>query len=618
METPQSIRQHGAVSLGQDITRFGVWAPGAPGVTVHILQPRQDTVPMRFLAGGYWEAVVADTPPGTRYLIQIEGKSPYPDPASRSQPEGVHAASEVDSAEFEWQDKGWRAPRIAQCVFYELHTGTFTQEGTFDAIHARLPGLRDLGVNFIELMPVAQFPGSRNWGYDGVYPFAAQNSYGGPQGLRRLVNQCHLNGIGVALDVVYNHLGPEGNYLSQFGPYFTEKVQTPWGPAVNFDGPDSDGVRRYFIENALSWVRDFHIDALRIDAVHGIFDRTAYPFLEELTDSVRREACRLRRRVHVIAESDLNDPRLIRPKRSGGFGMTAQWADDFHHALRVLLTGDRGGYYQDFGELGQLAKAYREGYVYTGQYSSFRRRRHGASTAGIPAERFTVFSQNHDQVGNRMLGDRLAGQAPFEDLKLAAAAVILSPHVPLLFMGEEYGETAPFLYFVSHSDPALVEAVRRGRRREFAAFAWQGDLPDSQAESTFIRSKLTAVERYSREQSVLRLFYKQLLRLRRETPELACAQSRRMEVSVDGERKVMLVRRWHDDGEALLALCFSNSAVRIESRMPAGSYKVVLDSADSVWLGPERLFDGMIESDGHMVLDLQPRSATLLRREPEC
>ncbi len=606
--------RHGAVHLGEDSTRFRVWAPRASQVELRVTEPAGFVVAMERSGAGYWEAVLESAPPGSRYLYRIDGGPDRPDPASRFQPEGVHGPSEVVDSAFDWQDRAWWGLPIERCVLYELHTGTFTPEGTFDAILPHLEYLRDLGVTFAELMPVAQFPGGRNWGYDGVYPFAVQNSYGGPRGLKRLVNECHKHGLGVVLDVVYNHVGPEGNYFPDFGPYFTDSYKTPWGPAINFDGPESDEVRRFFIENALYWIREFHVDALRLDAVHGIFDRSAYPFLEELGDAVREEAVRLNRRVYVIPESDLNDPRLIRSKGLGGFGLDAQWADGFHHALRVLLTGDRSGYYQDFGELRHLAKAFQEGYVYSGEYSRFRRRRHGASPRDIPAHRFVVFSQNHDQVGNRMLGERLSSLVSFEDLKLAAAAVILSPHLPLLFMGEEYGEGAPFLYFVSHSDPDLIEAVRRGRKDEFAAFAWQGEPPDPQAEETFLRSKLNLDLRRNDEHRTLLSYYRKLLRLRREKAALAALSKDQMAVVTDEGAKVLFVRRWYDNDEAILALCFAEVDVAVKLPAPVGRWSKLLDSADVAWLGPGATLPEQIDSTGSLELAFKPRSAVLYRR----
>lgn len=567
--------------------------------------------------GGFWEAVLDKAPLGTRYAYRIDGQRDLPDPASRFQPEGVHSPSEVVESAFDWQDGAWRGLPLGQCVFYELHVGTFTAEGTFDAARPHLAYLRDLGVNFVELMPVAQFPGSRNWGYDGVFPFAAQNTYGGPTGLRGFVNACHKCGLGVALDVVYNHLGPEGNYLGEFGPYFTDNYRTPWGAAINFDGPDSDEVRRFFLENAFYWIREFHIDALRLDAVHGIFDRSAYPFLEELGDAVHQEASRLNRQVHVIPESDLNDPRIVRSKDLGGFGLDAQWDDDFHHALRVLVTGEKCGYYEDFGELRHLAKAFEHGYVYSGEYSRFRRRRHGASSQNIPAQRFVVCSQNHDQVGNRMFGERLSALVSFEDQKLAAAAVILSPHVPLLFMGEEYAETAPFLYFVSHSEQQLIEAVRQGRRMEFAVFARQGEPPDPQAEETFLRSKLNPELRHQDPHKMMSRYYRELLRLRREVPALATLSRERTSVAADEAANALFIRRWHGDEEVILALSFANACVRATTPWPAGRWEKLLDSADASWLGPGSALPERMDSPGIVELALNPRSAVLYRQRLE-
>src|SRR4029077_1030537 len=361
---------------------------------------------------------------------------------------------------------------------YELHTGTFTEEGTFESAISRLESLADLGVTAVELMPVAQFPGTRNWGYDGVFPYAVQNSSGGPRGLQKFVNAAHGIGLSVILDVVYNHLGPEGNFAGEFGPYFTDRYRTPWGRAVNFDGHGSDPVRAFFIQNAIYWLKEFHIDALRLDAVHGIFDFSAHHFLAELKESVEALAQRSRRKLFVIAESDLNDARLLHALDRGGYGLDVQWSDDFHHALHTLLTHEFTGYYSDFGSIDDLCEVLRDGWLYSGQYSRFRRRRHGNSAAGIQQSRFVVFSQNHDQVGNRAQGERLIQLVDFESIKLAAGVTLLSPFVPLLFMGEEYGETHPFLYSTSHFSPELNEAVRKGRREEFAAFGWGDDLPD--------------------------------------------------------------------------------------------------------------------------------------------
>lgn len=477
----------GATYLGDGRCRFRVWAPLADSVAVHIVAPRERLEPLARGERGYYYGELEGVEPGNLYLYLLDGRKERPDPASRYQPQGVHGPSQVvDPHAFAWSDSCWFGPAQQELIFYELHVGTFTLEGTFDAMIPHLEGLRELGVTAVELMPVAQFPGSRNWGYDGVYPFAVQNSYGGPEGLMRLVDACHRCGLAVFLDVVYNHLGPEGNYLGDFGPYFTDRYRTPWGLALNFDGADSDEVRRFFIENALYWLTEFHIDGFRLDAIHAITDKGALPFLEELAAAVHRRAERLGRRVYVIGESDLNDPRVIQPRVVGGYGLDGQWSDDFHHALHSLLTGERSGYYQDFGKLVHLARAFREGYVYTGQYSAYRRRQHGDWPRLCDACQFVVFAQNHDQVGNRARGERLSTLVSFDGLKLAAGMVLLSPFVPLLFMGEEYGETAPFLYFTSHSDPTLVEAVRKGRLEEFAAFGCEDEVPDPQDEATFL------------------------------------------------------------------------------------------------------------------------------------
>ncbi len=481
----------GATYLGEGQCFFRVWAPFVKAVGVHIVAPEARVITLKKQRGGYHQGTVANLIPGATYYYVLDGEKERPDPVSRCQSEGVHGPSQVTDSAFPWNDLSWPGLPLQDYIIYELHVGTFTADGTFDAGIACLDELKELGITAIELMPVAQFPGNRNWGYDGVYPFAPQNAYGGPQGLKRLVNACHERGMAVVLDVVYNHLGPEGNYLADFGPYFTDRYRTPWGPAINFDGPYSDEVRRFFIENALYWVTDFHIDSLRIDAVHGIFDSSASPFLEQLASDVHERADRLNRRIYVTAESDLNDSRLIRSGEVAGYGLDAQWNDDFHHALHALLTGEQTGYYEDFGRFHHLVKAFREGFVYSGQYSAYRHRRHGNSSCGIPVHKFVVFAQNHDQVGNRMRGDRLSQLVTHEKMKLAAATVLLSPFIPLLFMGEEYGETAPFPFFVSHSDPATIEATRQGRLAEFAAFQWSGNPPDPQDEATFYSAKLT-------------------------------------------------------------------------------------------------------------------------------
>ena len=558
---------------------FGVWAPAADRAELHLHAPEEAVLPMIRRDDGYFVAEAENLAPGARYTFRLDGAKDLPDPASRHQPDGVHAPSAVLPHEFGWTDAGWKGLALERYVIYELHVGTFTREGTFDAVVPRLPALKELGITAIEIMPVAQFPGARNWGYDGVYPFAVQESYGGPAGLKRLVDACHGAGLAVILDVVYNHLGPEGNYLGEYGPYFTDRYHTPWGLALNFDGPHSDDVRRYFIENALQWIDEFHIDALRLDAIHAILDTSARPFLQELAADVHARARRLARHVHLIAESDLGDPRVVRSAALGGHGLDAQWIDDFHHALHATLTRESQGYYADFGQDEHLAEALRAGYVYTGQYSRARQRRHGAQPSGLRPAQLVVCAQNHDQIGNRMLGERLTALVDFERLKAAAAAVLLSPFTPLLFMGEEYGERAPFPYFVSHTDPELVEAVRRGRREEFAAFEWAGRTPDPQSEETFQSAILDWDARDRAEHALLLRVYRTLLELRRE--QRALTHFDRIDVKLEGS--TIGVHRSGSDGAAFFVLGL-DGAGRID--LPSGEWRTRFDSAAPDWNGP--------------------------------
>ncbi|MBI3003378.1 MAG: malto-oligosyltrehalose trehalohydrolase [candidate division NC10 bacterium] len=605
----------GATYLGEGRCRFTVWAPLAEKVEVRLLAPRARVAPLDQGEGGYHHVVLEGVEPGSLYLFRLDGGRERPDPASRSQPEGVLGPSEVTDPQFPWQDAAWVGPRLRDYVLYEAHVGTFTREGTFDAILPHVPDLKDLGVTALELMPVAQFPGSRNWGYDGVFPFAVQDSYGGPAGLKRLVDACHREGLAVVLDVVYNHLGPEGNTVGEFGPYFSERYRSPWGAAINFDGPGSDEVRRFFIENALAWVTDYHVDALRLDALHAILDLSARPFLAELAAAVRERAARLNRRVYLIAESDLNDPKLVQSPEAGGYGLDAQWNDDFHHALHALLTGERTGYYEDFGTVADLSRAFMEGYVYAGQYSTYRRRRHGASSRALPAQRFVVFAQNHDQVGNRMRGERLSALVPFEALKLAAAVVLLSPYLPLLFMGEEYGETAPFPYFISHSDPALIEAVRRGRREEFAAFRWQGEPLDPQDEATFLGAKLDHRLREQGTHRVLREYYRELLRLRREVPALARLQKEDLEARAFEEERALFVRRGEEGETAAALFHFGEAPATVPLALPAGRWAKRLDSAEERWQGRGSVLPDRLTSHGEVRLTLGPKAVVLYTQE---
>jgi maltooligosyltrehalose trehalohydrolase len=520
-------------------TVFTVWAPDAEQVEV-VLKASGHTLPMQREAFGYWTALSEDAGPGSRYLYRLNGDTERPDPASHFQPDGVHGDSEVIGHDtFSWTDQHWNPLPLNEYIIYELHTGTFTADGTFRGIIDRLAELQDLGITAIEIMPVAQFPGNRNWGYDGVYPFAVQNSYGGPDGLKELVNACHQAGIAVILDVVYNHLGPEGNYLNDFGPYFTDKYNTPWGKSLNFDDAHSDHVRNFFIQNALMWFRDYHFDALRLDAVHAILDTGAKHFLQELQEHVSHLEQQLGRPFLLIAESDLNDARIINPVEKGGYGLVAQWSDDFHHAVHALVTGEDSGYYKDFGKLEQLQKVLQHSFVYDGLYSEHRQKTFGSDATANPAQQFVVCSQNHDQVGNRMLGERLTQLVSHDMLKVVAGLVLLSPYTPMLFMGEEYGEENPFLYFVSHTDEQLVEAVRKGRKEEFSAFAWQGEAPDPQSEETFHKSKLQRSYEQNERHRQLREYYKALIQLRKTSPALVQPDKQKQYVEAEKDTRVL-------------------------------------------------------------------------------
>ena len=607
----------GARYLGQGRCRFCVWAPLAQSVGVHIVAPQDRFVPLESDGPNYHHAILENSEPGTLYFYRLDDDKERPDPASRSQPRGVHGPSEVIDQHFPWEDDSWFGLPLRNYIIYELHVGTFTQEGTFEAIISYLDGLKDLGITAIELMPVAQFPGNRNWGYDGTYPFAVQNSYGGPEGLKRLVNACHKKGLAIVLDVVYNHLGPEGNYLGDFGPYFTDRYRSPWGNAINFDGPDSDDVRRFFIENALYWITEFHIDALRIDAVHAIPDFSAQPFLEELAITVHEQAERLNRRVYLIPESALNDTRLIRSRELGGYGLDVQWNDDFHHALHTLLTHEHMGYYQDFGQLHHLVKAFREGFVYSGEYSPYRRRCHGNSSRYTPAHQFVVFAQNHDQVGNRICGERLSELVSFEALKLAAGVVLLSPFIPLLFMGEEYGEIAPFQYFISHSDPVLVEAVTHGRHKEFAAFEWNIEPPDPQDEATFRRAKLNHSLHLEGDHRILYEFYRELIKLRRNVHALSNLNKENMEVIGFERENILVHHRWFITDEAISVFHFGALPLSIDLPFSRGHWIKQLDSSEERWHGPGSVVPPEISCEGGASLKIQPHTLILFTREKE-
>jgi maltooligosyltrehalose trehalohydrolase len=522
----------GAIRNARGAVEWRLWAPKLDRVELLMRVDDVQRVEEMERVGEFYFLERDGIPDGTRYLFRFHGQE-LPDPASRWQPEGVHRASAVFSPElFAWTPTAWGGVAREDLVIYELHVGTFTPAGTFEAIIPRLSELKSLGVTAIEIMPVGEFPGTRNWGYDGVFPYAVQHSYGGPAGFLKFIDAAHQHGFAVILDVVYNHFGPEGNYLGQYGHYFTNAYRTPWGEAINFDGPDSDPVRQYVIENARMWIRDYRLDGLRLDAVHAIYDFGARHLLAEIQAAVQEIAQQQQRTVHVIAESDQNDPRLIDPPEQHGFGLSAVWADEFHHSLRSILAGDQQGYFEDFGEAEQLAKAYEQVFVYDGCYSSHRRRRHGAPVGNRDRTQFVHCIHNHDQIGNRALGDRSATVLSQNRQRLACGLLMLSPCVPLLFMGEEYAEEHPFPFFCSFGDEQLRDAVRRGRREEFAGlgFRWGDEIPDPNSEETFQSAILSWSWPEGSFHAQLRALYKELLAARRTWPALKDRQHTRTSV----------------------------------------------------------------------------------------
>ena len=520
-----------------------VWAPAAHEVQLDL---GGDRLAMARADRGWWMVDALLATPGADYAFVLDGaEPPLPDPRAQSQPYGVHGCSRiVDHSAFDWTDAHWNAPALDSAIVYELHIGTFTATGNFDAAIDRLSHLTNLGVTHVELMPIVEFSGDHGWGYDGVDIFAPHHAYGGPEGLKRLVDACHARGLAVLLDVVYNHFGPSGNYLPRFGPYLTHRHSTPWGDAINFDERGSDEVRRLFCDNARMWLRDYHFDGLRIDAVHAIVDSSAIHFLEQLASEVATLEQELGRRLVLIAESDLNDPRIVRARELGGYGIDAQWSDDFHHALHSVLTGERAGYYADFGSIADLAKALQQAWVYDGRYSDFRGRRHGRPPAGLSGHQFLGYAQTHDQVGNRAKGDRSSHLMSVARLKIAAALILTSPFVPMLFHGEEWGASTPFLYFTGHEEPDLARAVSAGRKREFAAFGWEPDeIPDPQAPETFERSKLNWAALAREPHRGILEWHRDLIRLRARMPELRDGRMDLIDVSFDENARWLTVTR---------------------------------------------------------------------------
>jgi maltooligosyltrehalose trehalohydrolase len=544
--------QYGATPLLDGGVQFRVWAPNVRRLAVNLARA---VFPM-VRDGEDFHVLVPQARPGHAYSLVLDDSRERPDPVSRSQPQGVHGPSEIiDPEAFHWTDQNWKGLDLEKYILYELHTGTFTPEGNFEGILGKIPYLKELGITAIELMPVAEFPGGRNWGYDGVDLFAPQSSYGGPGALKKLVNACHEAGLAVVLDVVYNHVGPEGNYLAEFGPYFTDHYRSPWGQAVNVDGPGSDGVREFFIDNALYWLTEYHIDALRLDAIHGIYDFSATHFLAELADRFHQQAALLGRQAWLIAESDLNDVRVVQPRSSGGYGLDAQWNDEFHHALISYLTGAKRGFLDAFGKLADIQKALTDGFVYDGIYSPHRRRRFGSSSKDMPGNKFVVFLQNHDQVANTHQGSRLSQLVSPDRLQAAVALLLCAPYVPLLFMGEEFAETAPFLYFTSHLDPSLAKLVTEGRRREYGEFAVSAEFSDPQAADTFEKSRIKWPLIDDAKHAAILSFYRRLIELRKTWPCLSNCRKDLTRVEIDEAKQLLRMERGDPGGTRALLIC---------------------------------------------------------------
>jgi len=546
---------------------FSVWAPKAKKTAVKIGDTQYPmTGPDE---KGWWKASVEAAQPGTDYAFMLDDDAtPYPDPRGLWQPNGVHGPTRLyDQTAFAWTDDRWQGPPLSGAVIYEMHVGTFTAEGTFDAAIERLDYLSELGITHVELMPVVEFPGKQGWGYDGVALFAVNNLYGGPDGLKRFVDACHAHGLAVLIDVVYNHFGPVGNYTTKFGPYLTDLHCTPWGDAVNFEDSGSDEVRRFFCDNALMWMRDYHVDGLRLDAVHAFIDRSAIHFMEQLSAEVEVLSSTLERKLVLIAESDLNDPKLVRPREADGYGMDAQWSDDFHHALFTILNVDKEskGYYADFGTFEKLAKSLTDVFVYDGVYSRYRGRTHGRPVNGLSAHHFLGFIQNHDQVGNRATGDRLEHIVGMRRAKVAAGIVLTAPFIPMIFQGEEFAASNPFQYFADHEDPEMAKAVREGRKREFAAFGWAPDeIPDPEKTETFQRSKLNWREVEQGSHGEMLDWYRQLIDLRRRSASLNDGDMRRVEVKFDEKERWLVMNR----GQVMVLCNLGDKPAELEN--PAG------------------------------------------------
>ncbi|HZS53680.1 MAG TPA: malto-oligosyltrehalose trehalohydrolase [Bryobacteraceae bacterium] len=580
---------------------FRVWAPVAGDVSLQIGEQKH---PMQPAGGGWWKIESKEAEPGTDYGYIVNGEGPFPDPRSAWQPYGVHGPSRLfDHSKFRWTDNGWQPRPLSSAAIYELHVGTFTGEGTFLGVIEHLDYLVDLGITHIELMPVAEFSGEWGWGYDSVDLFAPHHAYGTPDDLKFLIDTCHNRGLAVLLDVVYNHFGPAGNYLGKFGPYLIDAYKTPWGQAVNLDHKGNREVRRLFVDNALMWLRDYHLDGLRLDAVHAFVDNSAVHFLEFLASEVEVLSSRIGRHLVLIAESDLNTPCIVRSREASGYGIDAQWSDDFHHALHTVLTGENKGYYEDFGLLAQLAKALTSVFVYDGVYSPHRDSIHGRPVIGLSGRHFLAYSQNHDQVGNRAQGERLCHLVNVGAQKIAAALVLTSPFIPMLFQGEEFAASSPFQYFSQHEDPTLARNVSEGRKNEFKAFGWSPEeVPDPQDRAAFDRSKLRWSEVTQGEHGEMFNWYKQLIALRHSTPELTDGRLTEVNVTFNERARWLVLKR--GDIEIVANFAPDSQAIPI-SRMPRG----ILASSDRWDLRP-----GLIEIPGDSVAILSPQAIASMQQ----
>lgn len=623
--------EFGALPQADGSTKFRVWSPNAGSLSIKIFGEGERIVSMERVEHEVFEAIVPDTGAGADYKYIIDDEKERPDAVSRWQPHGVHGPSRiVDANEFKWTDAAWKGIALKDLIIYELHIGTFTPEGTFQAVIEKLSHLKSLGITAIEIMPVAEFPGARNWGYDGAHLYAPQSSYGGPHGLKSLVDACHREGLVVILDVVYNHLGPEGNYLGDYAPFFSKSYRTPWGDALNFDGAESDGVRRYFIDNALYWLTEYHMDGLRLDAIHRIVDKSPRHILGEIASEFSKQARALGRLAWTIAESDLNDVRVIKPESEGGYGLNGQWSDDFHHSLHSILTGTRRGYFADFGRMEDLAKAVRAGFVYDGRMSEFRKRRHGTSSIEVAGEQLVVFIQNHDQIANGYWGMRLAALGSPAQQRVAAALLLCAPNLPLFFMGQEWGESAPFLYFTSHTDEDLARGVREGRKQEYASFLEAEEIgsssmdegfADPQSEETFERSKLIWSRLEESPHREILALYRDLLALRKETRALSNCDKSLTNVQYDEQERWIAIERNDSSGEAALVVCnLSPDARTVPINVGRGHWRLVLWSSDGKYGGePENASPPPVlpvEGDGEIFVPLSGWSAALYVRSP--